>query len=163
MAILYDTYFVVAVAFVLFVALLWRYRVQDILFRALDDRADRIRRELDDAKRLREEAQTLLASYERKQNEVEGLAAEIVARAKEDAKISAEQAKKELQASLERRLQAATDQIASAEAAAIREVTDRAVSVAVGAAAEVIAKSMNAEAANARIDAAIAEVGARLH
>jgi F-type H+-transporting ATPase subunit b len=163
MAILYDTYFVVALAFVLFVALLWRYRVQDILFRALDERADRIRRELDDAKRLREEAQTLLASYERKQKEVEGLAADIVARAKEDAKISAEQAKKDLQASIERRLQAATDQIASAEAAAIREVKDRAVSVAVAAAGDVIAKSMNAEAANARIDAAIEDVGKRLH
>ena len=163
MAILYDTYFVVALAFVLFVALLWRYRVQDILFRALDERADRIRRELDDAKRLREEAQTLLASYERKQTEVEGLAADIVARAKEDAKISAEQAKKDLQASIERRLQAATDQIASAEAAAIREVKDRAVSVAVAAAGDVIAKSMNAEAANARIDAAIEDVGKRLH
>jgi F-type H+-transporting ATPase subunit b len=163
MAILYDTYFVVALAFVLFVGLLYRYRVQDILFRALDERAERIRRELDDAKRLREEAQTLLASYERKQKEVEGLAADIVARAKEDAKISAEQAKKDLAASLDRRMKAAEDQIASAEAAAIREVKDKAVTVAIEAAADVVAKSMNAEAANARIDAAIDEVGRRLH
>ncbi len=163
MDILYDTYFVVALAFVLFVGLLYRYRVQDLLFRALDDRADRIRRELEDAKRLREDAQTLLASYERKQKEVEGHAADIVARAKEDAKLAAEQAKKDLAVSIERRMKAAEDQIASAESAAIREVKDKAVSIAVAAAAEVIAKSMNAEAANARIDAAIDEVGARLH
>ena len=163
MEILYDTYFVVALAFVLFVGLLYRYRVQDLLFRALDDRADRIRRELEDAKRLREEAQSLLASYERKQKEVEGHAADIVARAKEDAKLAAEQAKKDLAVSIERRMKAAEDQIASAESAAIREVKDKAVSIAVAAAAEVIAKSMNAEAANARIDAAIDEVSARLH
>ena len=163
MEILYDTYFVVALAFILFVGLLYRYRVQDLLFRALDDRADRIRRELEDAKRLREDAQTLLASYERKQKEVEGHAADIVARAKEDAKLAAEQAKKDLAVSIERRMKAAEDQIASAESAAIREVKDKAVSIAVAAAAEVIAKSMNAEAANARIDAAIDEVSARLH
>ncbi len=163
MAILYDTYFVVALAFVLFMGLLYRYRVQDLMFRALDQRAERIRAELDDAKRLREDAQTLLASYERKQKEVEGLAADIVARAKEDAQIAAEQAKKDLEVSLERRLKAANDQIASAEAAAIREVKDKAVTVAVAAAADVIAKSMDAEAANARIDAAIDEVGRRLH
>jgi F-type H+-transporting ATPase subunit b len=163
MAILYDTYFVVALAFVLFLGVLYRYRVQDMLFRSLDERSERIRRELEDATRLREEAQALLASYERKQKEVEGQAASIVERAKEDSVTAAEQAKADMAVSLERRLKAAKDQIASAEAAAIREVKDRAVTVAVAAAAEVIQSSMSAKDADARIDDAIAEVGQRLH
>ena len=163
MAILYDTYFVVALAFVLFFVLLWRYRVQDIIFRALDERSDRIRRELEDATRLREEAQTLLASYERKQKEVVEHADAIVARAAEDAKAAAEQAKKDIAVSIERRMKAASEQIASAEAAAIRDVKNQAVAVATAAAAEVIQKAMTAQAADKRIDEAIAEVGRRLH
>ena len=163
MAILYDTYFVVALAFVLFLAILYRYRVQDMLFSTLDARAERIRKELDDAKRLREEAQSLLASYERKQKEVEGLAQEIIARAEEDAKAAAEQAKKDLAVSLERRMKAASEQIASAEAAAVKQVKDRAVTIAVDAAGAVIAKAMTKKAADKRIDDAIAEVGPHLH
>jgi F-type H+-transporting ATPase subunit b len=163
MAILYDTYFVVAAAFVAFFAMLWRLRVHDMLFAQLDARADRIRQELEEARRLREEAQTMLAQYERKQKEVEDTALEIVARAKEDARNAAEAAKKDLALSIERRLKAAQDQIASAEAAAVREVKDRAVQVAVAAAADVIRRSITPEAADARIDAAIREVGARLN
>jgi F-type H+-transporting ATPase subunit b len=163
MALLYDTYFTVALSFVIFVGIMWKYDVHGMLLRALDARAERIRGELEDAKRLREEAQALLAGYERKQKEVEETSAAIVARAKEEATIAAEQAKKDLAASIDRRLKAATDQIAAAEAAAMREVKDRAVSVAVAAAADVIAKSMNKKAAAQRIDASIAEVAQRLN
>jgi F-type H+-transporting ATPase subunit b len=163
MAVLYDTYLVVAAAFVVFFVVLWRFGVHEMLLRMLDARADKIRRELDEARRLREEAQTMLAQYERKQKEVEETALEIVARAKEDARNAAVAAKKELALTIERRLKAAQDQIASAEAAAIREVKDRAVAVAVAAAAEVIRGSMTPAAQDARIDAAIREVGARLN
>jgi F-type H+-transporting ATPase subunit b len=163
MAILYDTYFVVALSFALFVALMWRLNVHKMALSMLDARADRIRHELDEAKRLREEAQTLLASYERRQKEVEAQAADIVARATADAKTAAEAAKKDLAASVERRLKSAQEQIASAEAAAMREIKDRAVAVAVAAAGDAIRGAMNPGAADARIDAAIAEVGAKLH
>jgi F-type H+-transporting ATPase subunit b len=163
MAILYDTYFVVALSFVIFLVLMWKYDVHGMLLRMLDARADRIRQELDDAKRLREEAQGLLASYERRQKEVEDTAAAIIARAKDEATAAAEQAKKDLAASIERRLKAAGDQIAAAESAAMREVKDRAVTVAVAAARDVIAKSMTAKAASARVDASISEVAARLN
>lgn len=163
MALLYDTYFVVALSFVLFLGILYRYDVHGMALRALDARAERIRSELDDAKRLREEAQALLAGYERRQKEVEATAEEIVARAREEAKISAEQAKKDLQTAVDRRLRAAADQIAAAEAAAMREVKDRAVAVAVAAAEDVIRRRMTPEAASARIDAAIGEVAARLN
>ena len=73
------------------------------------------------------------------------------------------QAKADLKASIERRLAAATDQIASAEAAAIRQVREQAVSVAVAAAGDVLAKQMTAEEAAGSIDAAIAQVDAKLH
>lgn len=163
MSLLYDTYFVVALSFVLFLGVLWYYDVHKMAGRALDARADRIRDELDEAKRLREEAQTLLASYERKQKDVEAHAADIVARAKEDAEAAAREARKALAGSIDRRIRAAVDQIASAEAAAVREVTNRAVSVAVAAAGDVISQSLSAEAADARIASAIDEIGARLH
>lgn len=163
MAFLYDTYIVVAISFVLFFAILWRYNVHAFLIKALDARAERIRAELDDAKRLREEAQTLLAGFERRQKEVEGLAAEIVTRAKQDSVLAAEEAKKELARSIDRRMRAANDQIAAAETAAMRDVKDRAVAVAVAAATDVIKASLTQDAANARIDAAISEVGARLN
>lgn len=163
MAFLYDTYIVGAISFVIFFAILWRYNVHGFVLGALDARAERIRGELDDAKRLREEAQTLLASFERRHKEVEGLAADIVARAKEDSAIAAAEARKELARAIDRRLRVATDQIEAAEVAAMRDVKDRAVAVAVAAAGDVIRASLTADAANARIDAAIREAGARLN
>ena len=75
----------------------------------------------------------------------------------------AEQAKADLKVTIARRLQAAEDQIASAEASAVKEVRDRAVTVAVAAARDVIAKQMTAAAGNKLIDEAIAEVDAKLH
>jgi F-type H+-transporting ATPase subunit b len=76
---------------------------------------------------------------------------------------AAEQAKAELKRSIARRMAAATDQIASAEAAAIRQVREQAVNVAIAAAGDVLAKQMTAEAAAASIDSAIAQVEARMH
>ena len=89
---------------------------------------------------LREEAQTLLASYERKQHEVSAQADRIVASAKEEAEIAAEQARKDLKDAIARRLAAADDHIASAQASAVKEVRDRAAIVAVAAARDVIAQ-----------------------
>lgn len=163
MAILYDTYFVVALSTVLFAVMMWRFKVHELILGFLDARADKIRHELDEAKRLREETQILLASYERRQKEVEAQAADIVARAAEDAKAAADAAKAELARSMERRIAAAQDQIASAEAAAIADIKNQAVAVAVAAAAEALRGAMTPEADAARVDAAIAEVGARLH
>jgi F-type H+-transporting ATPase subunit b len=87
----------------------------------------------------------------------------IVAAAKDEAMAAAKQAKDDLKVSIARRLAAAEDQIASAEASALRQVRERAVSVAVAAAAEVLAKQSTAETAAASIDEAIAQVEAKLH
>lgn len=158
-----NTNFVVLIAFVLFIGVLLYLKVPGMVAGILDARAENISRELDEAKTLREEAQSILASYERKQKEVVEHAAQIVAHAKIEADNAAAQAKEDLKASIERRLQAAGDQITSAEAAAVKEVRDTAISVAVAAAGDVIAKSMTAKDGGALIDDAIADVGKKLH
>jgi F-type H+-transporting ATPase subunit b len=158
-----NTDFVVTLAFILFIAVLFYFKVPSMLGGMLDKRAEGIQSELDEARALREEAQTILASYERKQKEVQEQADRIVAHAKEEATLAAEQAKQDLEASIARRLAAAQDQIASAEASAVKEVRDQAVVIAVGAAHDVIAKGMTATDGNKLIDAAIAEVDAKLH
>jgi len=158
-----NTDFVVTIAFLLFVGVLFYYDVPGKLGGLLDKRAADIQSELDEARRLREEAQTVLASYERKALEVEEQAKQIVEHAKTEAREAAEQAKLDIQASIARRLQGAEDRIASAEAAALRDVRDRATDIAVAAAAEILSKQMT-DAQNASlIDDAIATVDAKLH
>lgn len=158
-----NTDFVVLLAFILFILVLLKFKVPSTLSGLLDKRAEGIQSELDEARALREEAQTILASYERKQKEVQEQATRIVAQAKEDATAAAEQAKVDLQASIARRLTAAEEQIVSAQTKAVKEVRDQAVVIAVGAANEVIAKGMTAADGNKLIDAAIADVDAKLH
>ena len=158
-----NTDFVVLLGFIVFIAVLFYFKVPGLIGGLLDKRAEGIRSDLEEAKALREEAQTLLASYERKQKEVQEQAGRIVESAKEEAARAAETAKAEIAASVARRLSAAEDQIASAEAAAVRDIRDRAISVAVGAAQQVIADQMTAAQGNKLIDDAIATVDAKLN
>ena len=159
----HNANFVVLLAFILFVGILIYAKVPGRLTSLLDARAVQIKADLEEAKALREEAQTILASYERKQKDVQAQADRIVASAREEAMSAAAQAKEDLKVSIARRLAAAEDRIASAEASALREVRERAISVAVAAAGDLLAKQMNAEGAGALIDSAIAQVDARLH
>jgi len=158
-----NTDFVVLLGFLLFIGVLLYFKIPTLLGGLLDKRAQGIRDELDEAKALREEAQTLLASYERKQKEVQEQADRIVEAAKKDAILAADQAKEDLKASIARRLAAAQDQLASAEAGAVKEVRDTAVTVAIAAANDVIAKQMTAKNGAALIDDAISEVSSKLH
>ncbi len=163
MEFLNNTDIVVAIAFVIFVGILLYVGVPKIIAKLLDDRADKIKAEIDEARALREEAQSLLASFERKQKEVQAQADKIVANAKEEANAAAAKAKDDLKVSIERRMAAADDQIASAEASAVQEVRDNAVTVAIAAAQDVIAKNLAAKDQGALIDQAISEVGTKLH
>ncbi|MEM9715852.1 MAG: F0F1 ATP synthase subunit B [Pseudomonadota bacterium] len=158
-----NTDFVVLLGFLVFIGILFYFGVHKLIGGMLDERADGIRKELDEARELREEAQSILATYERKQREVQTQADAIVAKAKEDAKSAAAQAKDDLKASLARRMQAAEDQIKSAEASAVKEVRDSAVNVAVAAAREIISKDLDAKASGGLIDAAIKDVELRLN
>ena len=158
-----NTDFVVLIGFLVFVGIVVYFKVPGLVGGMLDKRADGIKAELDEAKALREEAQSLLASYERKQKEVQEQADRIVAAAKEEATNAATAAKDDIAKSITRRLAAAEDQIASAEASAIKDVRDQAIAVAVGAAKDVIAAQMDATSAGAMIDTSIATVGEKLH
>jgi len=158
-----NTNFIVLISFLIFVGVLMYLKVPGMLGKKLDERAEGIQAELDEARSLREEAQTLLASYERKQKEVQEQADRIVAHAKEEAAVAAEDAKADLRDSIARRLQSAEDQIGSAEARAVREVRDQAVAIAIAAAKDVIAKQMSAAEGSKLIEDSISEVDAKLH
>lgn len=158
-----DSNFVVLCSFIAFFGLLAYLGVPKFLTGKLDERADTIRNELDEARRLREEAQEIFASFERKQREVSTLADEIVENAKRDAVAAAEQAKADLAISIERRLKRADEQIGQAEAEAVKEVKDKAAQIAVAAAGEVLRARLDAAKSKGLIDAAIEEVGERLH
>jgi len=158
-----NTDFVVTLAFLLFIGVLFYFKVPGLVGGLLDKRAEGIQSELDEARALREEAQSILASYERKQKEVAEQAEMIVKNAKTEAQAAADQAREDIKTSIVRRLQLAEEQIASAEASAVKEVRDRAVSVAISAASDVIASGMNAKDAGNLIDLAITDVGDKLH
>lgn len=160
---LYNTDLVVAISFVLFVGILVYFRVPGLIAGLLDKRAETIRAELEEARRLRDEAQELRASFERKKTEVKEQAERIVAKARQDAELAAKQARADLETSIARRLKAAEDQIAAAEQAAVREVRNRAVTVAVASAGDLIAKNLGAAEAGKLVEESIKAVEARLH
>lgn len=154
---------IILTGFLIFCGILIYAGVPGMIAKMLDKRADQIKADLEEARALREEAQTILASYERKQKEVMAQAERIVAQAREEAQAAAEQAKADLQISIARRMAAAEDQIDSAEKAAVKEVRDRAIAVAVAAAGDVLAKQMTKESAADMIDQAIGDVETRLN
>ncbi|MCB5200005.1 F-type H+-transporting ATPase subunit b [Loktanella sp. DSM 29012] len=158
-----NTDFVVTLGFLLFIAILLYFKVPGKVTEMLDSRAVGIQSDLDEARALREEAQTLLASYERKQKEVQEQADRIVANARQEAERSAEAAKAEIASNIDRRLAGAEEQLAAARAAAIRDVRDQAIMVAVAASKDVIAKNMDAKRTNALIDESIDTVKAKMH
>jgi len=163
LAIFYNTTFVVGLSLAVFIGILLYFRVHTLITRALDARAERIRGELDEALRLREEAQATFAEFERKQKEVAAQAEDIIEHAKAEAEQSAERAKADLKASIERRLKAADEQIAMAEANAVKEVRDRAIEVAVAAAGRVMRERITDDKLDALLDEGIAEAGKRLN
>jgi F-type H+-transporting ATPase subunit b len=133
-----DPLFWVLVTFVAFVALLLYFGVPNAVTKALDDRADGIRKELDEARRLREEAQALLSDYQRKAREAEKEAQSIIEQAKREAEALAAESRKTLAENLDRRSKIAQDKIARAEAQAIGEVRSIAVETALAAAHEIL-------------------------
>ena len=163
MELLQDSNVVVTITFLLFFGLLAYLGVHKFLIKTLDTRAERIRGELDEARALREEAQATFAEFERKQKDVAAQAEDIVAHAKAEAQQAAEHAKADLRDSIARRLKSADEQIALAEANAVKEVRDKAILIAVAAASEVMQAKMTGEKADAMVADAIRQVGTRLN
>lgn len=158
-----STDFWVLVSFSGFIALLVYLKVPQLATRALDKRSARIAAELDEARRLREEAETLLADYRRKAREAEAEAEAIVTAATRDARALAEAAKANLEQTLARRLRAAEERIARAESDAVAEVRARAIDAAVGAARDVLRERLSGEDSAPLVRRSIAELKAQVN
>lgn len=158
-----DTSFWVAASTVVFVGGVLYSKAHKKIGEMLDARSDEIRKQIEEAKSLREEAENMLLDYQRKQRDAEKEAADMVAQAEEDAKIMLDAAKADLTEMAERRSRAAQEKIAQAEAAAVKEVQAVAVNVAVEAATAVLADSLKGKPGKALADDAIAEVESKLH
>lgn len=154
--------FWVGAAFVLVIALAFR-PVMRAVAAGLDTRAGQIKSKLDEARRLREDAQALLAEYQRKQRDALAEAESIMAHAREEAARLKAESEKALEESIARREKQAVDRIAQAEAQAVAEVRNLAVDIAISAAGKLVAQQMNAQKANALIDGAIKDLPGKLH
>jgi len=153
----------VAVAFVIFVAVMVYYGVHNLIVNALDQRTGRIRAELDEARRIKEEAQALLAEYRRKQQTAEREAAEIVAGAKAEAERLAVEAKTRMDEFVARRTRMAETKIAQAEAQALADVRAAAADAAVAAAEKILTQTVKGNVADDLVSKGIAELKSKLN
>ncbi len=138
---MFDASLWALVGLILFFVLLWYLKVPGKVGAMLDQQADNIRQELEGARKLREEAQALMAEYQRKRKEAEAEADKIVADAKVEADRLAEEARAALEEMIARRTKAAEAKIAQAESNAIAEVRSRAADVAAKAAETIVTSS----------------------
>ena len=153
----------VAVAFVLFVGLGVYLKVPAMLAKMLDERADKISKELAEARKLRDEAQALLTEYQKKRAEAEKDAANIVAQAKLEAESYSVETRKKLAETIERRTKQAAQKIAQAEAAAIKEVRTTATEAAIAAASKLVGEAVQGAKGSKLIDESISAVKSRLN
>ncbi|MGL4396719.1 MAG: F0F1 ATP synthase subunit B [Hyphomicrobium sp.] len=159
----HDPVFWVTISFLLFLALLAYYGVPKLIGKALDERADAIRKELDEARRLREEAQALLADYQKKSKEAEAEATSIVEQAKREAEAIAADARKTLNETIERRSKMAEEKIARAEAQAISDVKTKAVETAISAAEKLLQARVTGATGAGLISQSIADLKGKLN
>lgn len=155
--------FWVAIAFVVFVLILLYYKVPALVAKSLDDRSEAIRKELDEARRLREEAQNLLADYQKKHRNVGQEADTILELARDEAEAFAQETRASLKDMLERRTRQAEDKIARAEAHAVDEVRAAAIELAVAAAEKILREKASGAGGVALIDQSIRDLRGRLN
>ena len=153
----------VAIGFVLFIALLMFLGVHTKIAGLLDNRADRIGQELDEARRLREEAHKLLAEYQRKRKEAEKDAADIVEHAKREASQLVAEAKQKTEDYVARRAALAEQKIGQAERDAVNEVRSKAVDIAIEAARTVLAGKVDAKVGGELFKSSLNELKTRLN
>lgn len=158
-----DATFWALIALILFFGILLYNKVPGLLGSKLDARANTIKADIDDARRLREEAQELLAEYQRKKVEAENEARAIVDQAKREAEIYGEEARKKMAEQIERRTKLAEQKIAQAEAAAVKDVRAAASDLAIEAAASIIGKDLKGAKAASLVDNTIAGLKKQLN
>ncbi|MEP3301659.1 MAG: ATP F0F1 synthase subunit B [Roseibium sp.] len=158
-----DATFWAFVGLVLFLAAMFWVKVPGKISGALDNRADDIRKELDEARKLREEAQALLSDYQRKRHEAEGEAEAIIAEANSEAERLTVETNNPLEEMIARCSKAAEDKIAQAETQAIAEVRARAADIAVAAAEQILSAKVKDKVADDILSKSIAQVKEKLN
>ncbi|HEY5208371.1 MAG TPA: F0F1 ATP synthase subunit B [Stellaceae bacterium] len=162
MEILHQSEFWVLIAFLIALAVLV-WKVTPIITKTLDTRTAKIKADLDEAARLRDEARRTLAEFQQKQRAALVEAEGIVAQAKIEAQRVAQQAERDLALALERRQKQALEKIAMAETKAIAEVRNQAVDVAIAAVRRILADDLSAARKGTLVDDAIADLSRRLN
>lgn len=155
--------FWVAVAFFLFVGLLIYKGVPGMIGKALDERAESIKKDIDNARKMREDAQALLAEYQRKAAEAEGEAQKIVEQAKRDSEAMRAEAERKAAETVARRIKLAEQKIARAEMAAIGEVRGAAVDAAIAASEKILAAKTEGEIGQRLITDSISDLKSKLN
>ena len=153
----------VAIGFLIFVGILIYVGVPKIILKALDDRAKRVQADLDEARRLKEEAARLLAEYQGKQKQAETEAASIIEGAKAEAERIAADAKVKMEEFVVRRSKMAETKIAQAEAQAVADVRAAAAEAAVTAAEKILSQTVKGKLAEDLIARGIGDVKAKLN
>lgn len=157
-----DATFWAFISLLIFFGIIVYFKLPGFITRALDNRIAKIEADLDEARRLREEAQALLAEYERKRKAAESEAEDIVSAAKEEAERMTAEAEAALEDMVARRTKAVEDKIAQAEAQALSEVRARSADVAIEAARLLLADQVK-ENGSALVDQSIKNVANRLN
>jgi F-type H+-transporting ATPase subunit b len=163
MSLLSDAEFWVAIAFLLFLGVMARAGAHRFVLGALDDRATRIKTELDEARRVRDEAQALLAEYQSKRGEADREADAIVTAAKGEAERIAAEAKTKVEDFVARRTKMAETKIAQAEAQAVADVRAAAADAAVAAAEKILATAAKGQVAEDLLARGIEDVRKRFN
>ncbi len=153
----------VAIAFVILMVVFGYFGIHRTVLQALDKRGERIKAELDDARRLKEEAAKLLAEYKTKRASAEAEAEEIISNARAEAERIAVEAKVKMEDFVARRTKTAENKIALAEAQAVADVRSAAANAAVAAASTILAHSVKGSVADDLLAKGIAEVRAKLN
>ncbi|MHA1543528.1 MAG: F0F1 ATP synthase subunit B family protein [Alphaproteobacteria bacterium] len=158
-----DPTFWVMIAFFIFGGILFWKKIPGMIAKALDERADKIRAQLEEARTLKEEGQTLLAQYQRKHRDAEKDAEAMIAQAKEEAENFAREAEKNLEVAFRRQTRATEEKISQAETQAVKEVKAAAVEAAVKAASSVLQTNLKAGKHKKLVDEAIKDLDKRLN
>jgi F-type H+-transporting ATPase subunit b len=160
---MFDATFFALVALIIFLGIVVYMKVPGMITKALDDRAAKIRNELEEARKLREEAQALLAEYQKKRKEAEKEAAEIVDAAKREAEAITAEARDKTEEYVARRTALAEQKIAQAETDAMDEVRGSAVDMALAAATQILGEKVTAKTAGDLFKKSLDDVKARMN
>ena len=160
---LLEAEFWVAVAFVIFIGILWKLGVHKSAVKALDARSQRIASELDEARKLRDEAQSILAESEKKRRQAEHEAQDIITGARAEAERVAAEAKQKAEEFVARRTAMAQQKIAQAETQAVAEVRAAAAEAAVKASEKVLSQTVRGKVADDLLSQGIRDVKTKLN